>query len=198
LIAAQFAGDASYKAYIEVLNALGAGKGQKLFEFGCSWGYGSWQLSHFGFEVQAYEISTSRAAYAREMLGVDVVDSMTKANKPYDIFFSSHVLEHVPSVEQTLSSALELLREGGLFVAFTPNGCAARRGTDPRGWHQQWGLVHPQMLDDVYYAKRFKGYASVMDSSPYKLDNLKEWSRTGLAAHREDLGGNELFFAARI
>jgi len=34
-----------YAGYIEVLSALGLERGSKVLDFGCSWGYGSWQLA---------------------------------------------------------------------------------------------------------------------------------------------------------
>src|SRR5579862_3756291 len=33
-----------YATYLRVLEALEVESGQRLFDFGCSWGYGSWQL----------------------------------------------------------------------------------------------------------------------------------------------------------
>src|SRR5687768_14606475 len=34
-------GEKDYTAYLRVLDALGVLPGQRLFDFGCSWGYGS-------------------------------------------------------------------------------------------------------------------------------------------------------------
>lgn len=196
LISTRFGGGKSYAGYIEVLEALGIEKGRKIFDFGCSWGYGSWQLKVHGFDVESFEISRPRAKYAREKLGLHVAESMHEVKGPYDVFFTSHVLEHVPSVQATIETAFQLLRSGGLFVAFTPNGSVAFRSKKPKDWRRLWGRVHPQFLDDVYYRKQFERLATVLDSAPYKLNELSSWSRTKRDAMCLDLGGHELLLVA--
>lgn len=49
-----------YSNYIAVLEALGVTTGQRILDFGCSWGYGSYQLQQHGFSVTAFEISEPR------------------------------------------------------------------------------------------------------------------------------------------
>src|SRR6266516_28161 len=58
-----------YTSYIEIIKAAGLRRGDIVFDFGCSWGYGSWQFAQAGFRVYSYEISFSRARYAAEKLG---------------------------------------------------------------------------------------------------------------------------------
>src|SRR5271166_6603622 len=57
-----------YSTYMGVLRAVGLAQGSSVFDFGCSWGYGSWQLSHAGYRVYSYELSRPRARYAAENL----------------------------------------------------------------------------------------------------------------------------------
>ena len=65
LIETEFAAsEKNYRPYIDVLEALGAASGSRLFDFGCSWGYGSWQLARHGYQTAAYEISKPRAQFA--------------------------------------------------------------------------------------------------------------------------------------
>lgn len=196
LIATGFKSHDEFKSYIQVLESLGVEPGQRVFDFGCSWGYGSWQLKHHGFVIEAFEISALRAKFARDKLGLDVCDSMDEVAGSYDVFFTSHVLEHVPSVEAAIAAAFRLLRPGGLFVAFTPNGSAAYRSRSPASWHRMWGNVHPQLLDDHYYKNRFQGFVTAMDSSPYKLGELADWSRKRDRSVSMDLSGHELLFVA--
>lgn len=197
LLDSGFPGEKNYKKYIDVLTALGCSPGQRLFDFGCSWGYGSWQFKSYGFEVESFEISQPRANFAREKLGLRVFSSMDDVAAPVDIFFSAHVLEHVPSVAATIETALRILRPGGLFVAFTPNGSEAYRSIDPGGWHRLWGYVHPQMLDDIFYRKRFGGDSVTFDTSPYDLGKLSRWSQGGDPEGEIDLSGGELLCAYR-
>ena len=66
-------GPRDYQPYLELLAKLGLNKGASLLEYGCSWGYGAWQLQNAGFRVTAFEISKPRCRFAREKLGVDAV-----------------------------------------------------------------------------------------------------------------------------
>ncbi len=149
-----------YQKYIKILQAVGVEPGALLFDFGCSWGYGSWQLARAGYEVWASEISRSRRAYAAENLDIRVVediDSFARDKaKMFDCFFSAHVLEHVPSPNAVISLARKLLKPGGLFVAITPNGSMSYRDARPRSWMRLWGEVHPNFLDEAFYDSAFE------------------------------------------
>src|SRR5438093_11980901 len=54
-----------YSEYISVLRDVGLMPGNRILDYGCSWGYGTWQLQAAGFNTQAFEISEPRARYAR-------------------------------------------------------------------------------------------------------------------------------------
>ena len=183
-----------FSNYINILKALGCQKGDSLLDFGCSWGYGSWQLMDYGFSVRAFEISAPRCTYARKYLNVDAYTSLNHFNNQFDIFFSSHVLEHVPSVSKIITYGWQILRPGGLFIAFTPNGSNVFRKSNPNNWHKLWGLVHPNLLDEVYYNKTFQGLPKILASNPYFLDKL-----TLQNCHHDvnDLSGPELLLAVR-
>jgi hypothetical protein len=70
--------------YIYVLMQLGLGPSNRIFDYGCSWGYGSYQFAKAGFEVVSFEVAPSRARYAHEKLGVRTVDEMDQAAAKYD------------------------------------------------------------------------------------------------------------------
>jgi len=197
LLKNRFQGKNDYQGYIDVLDAIGCKNGDRLLEFGCSWGYGSWQLRQRGFEVESFEISQPRAKYAREKLGIHIRELTDIGTGSYDIFFSAHVLEHVPSVNATVELALRALKPGGVFVAFTPNGSAAFRSRNPASWHQMWGNVHPQLLDEVYYKSQFKAYDYVMDSLPFDLNGLKQWAAAQSGPASLDLSGELLLCVCR-
>ena len=104
-----------YTQNLAVLRAIGCRPGARLFDYGCSWGYGSWQLVQAGYDVTAFEISVPRADYARIHLGINVQTRPEDVQGPFDAFFSSHVPEHVTSVADTLCLARRVLetRTGG-------------------------------------------------------------------------------------
>ena len=65
-----------YSKIIEILNILDLKSNtnvSSLFDYGCSWGYGSYQLKKI-FNVKSYEISAPRAKYARDKLGVNIIN----------------------------------------------------------------------------------------------------------------------------
>lgn len=190
-----------YEKYVDALVALGARKGERLFDFGASWGYGSWQLAHFGFAVIASEIAEKRLEFARGKLRLSMVKDpfsetfLRESRRSFDIFFSCHVLEHVPKPGKIWELAQTLLSPGGLFVAITPNGSQAARQANSN-WRKLWGLVHPNLLDDEFYFTRFRAPGRVVGSLPLDPAALAEWNGTGDL--RLPLEGPELLFAARL
>ena len=162
LVETNFTGsDRDYKRYIDMLKSQGIMPGAKVFDFGASWGYGSYQLSRAGYEVRAYEIARDRRAYAIDKLGIGHIDkpfAIVKGHPLYnsfDCFLSVHVLEHVPAPSKVIDLAWNCLRPGGTFVAVTPNGSDAYRKCNSQSWRRMWGGVHPNFLDDVFYDAQF-------------------------------------------
>ncbi|RYD34348.1 MAG: class I SAM-dependent methyltransferase [Verrucomicrobiaceae bacterium] len=184
--------------YLKMLEALGRKPGMKLFDFGCSWGYGSWQFrERGGYNVTSFEISKPRCRFAREKLGINAYESLDDVpGEDFDIFFSGHVIEHVPSVESALEYARRKLKPGGLFIAYTPNGSNDRRQKDPAAWGRNWGMVHPNSLDDVYYKHRLPGV--FLATPPYDFAAIAsawEAGKTGVGAKFE---GPELMAAIKF
>lgn len=193
-----FAGtEMCYSYYINVLNQIGLKPGSKVFDYGCSWGYESYQLAQTGFQVLSFEVAPSRRRYAHEKLGVDTVDDMDRAAADhanhFDCFFSAHVLEHVPSPAKSFGYALQLLKPDGLFVSFTPNGSYAHRAVSPM-WSKLWGEVHPNFIDDIFFDHSFKLSPRAIGSSP--VTNITIPQQVQLKQLNE-LDGGELFFVAR-
>ena len=184
-----------YSVYISLVNAIRQADELRLFDFGCSWGYGSYQLRKAGFQVDSFDISQPRARYAHEKLGVTLIDPASASPGSYDIFFSSHVIEHVPSVSAMIATGMTLLKPGGLFVAFTPNASQPRRENTPDEWHQMWGSVHPQVLDLEFLETLALTTPLLVASSPYDLQQISGWPQSEKKIL--DLSGSELFFAFR-
>ncbi|HEX7796619.1 MAG TPA: class I SAM-dependent methyltransferase [Vicinamibacterales bacterium] len=185
-----------YSVYLSVLEALGVRPGSRVFDFGCSWGYGSWQLQKHGYQVRAFEISRVRATYARAKLGLSVSTELPVGDHSVDVFFSAHVIEHVPSVNDAVRYGLSMLKPGGLFVAFTPNGSDAFRRLMPDNWMKAWGLVHPNYLDDVYYTHSWNTLRYLITSAPYPTELLRRWTIDGHVPTKGNLSGGELLFVA--
>jgi 2-polyprenyl-3-methyl-5-hydroxy-6-metoxy-1,4-benzoquinol methylase len=186
-----------YFYYINVLTQLGLTPGALIFDYGCSWGYGSYQLAMAGFDVVSYEVARSRRRYAKEKLDVRIIDDMdlllADCASHFDCFFSAHVIEHVPSAMQTFNFAMRALKHGGLFVSFTPNGSNAHRSTS-RNWSKLWGEVHPNFIDDVFLDESFRRAPRSVGSSPVINVSIPKEPRL---KRLDKLGGSELFFVAQ-
>ena len=193
----------SFAYYIGLLEALGVAPGARLFDYGCSWGYGDWQFARHGYDVTACEISRPRAEFARRKLGVNCLPRLPDANNlgelahSFDVFFSSHVFEHVPSPREVIKLARALLKPDGLFVVFTPNGSAAFKASSPAEWHSMWGKVHPNVIDDVYYRAALPDARLHLDSSPVDPGRLTAWA-AGREPGDAPLTGGELLCVARF
>ena len=188
-----------YSTYVSVLQKIDVTPPQRLFDFGCSWGYGSYQLQRYGLEVVASEISIDRGSFAQRHLNVllfndlDTLEPDHPLSGSFDCFFSAHVLEHVPSPEHVIAYANRLLRPGGIFVAFVPNGSDAHRRRNP-DWNRLWGELHPNAVDDRFLRKSFEHWPRLFASSPYRLAGIRRPSRGELVV--DDLSGHELLFVA--
>ena len=187
--------------YVGVLEALGCRRGSALLDYGCSWGYGSWQLQEAGIAVTAFEISLSRCLYARDILKINAHSSLEGIKGPFDVFFARHVLEHVPAPRQVFELAFRVLKPGGLLVAITPNGSETYRSIDSETWHSSWGLVHVNLLDEIYYDREFRSssrlFASAAYNAPYDLGALRGAPIQGGTRTELGLEGAELLFVAR-
>ena len=172
LIKTNFANsEKNYKKYIDILKIIKSNKKLKLFDYGCSWGYGSFQIKQSGFEVTSYEVSESRAEFAQSELGINIANDINSIKQNYfDIFFSAHVLEHLPNLKQTIDLAFSILKKGGLFISFTPNGSIEHKNNNPN-WNKLWGLTHPNFLDEIFYKKIFEDKAFFITSDIKRTSN---------------------------
>jgi 2-polyprenyl-3-methyl-5-hydroxy-6-metoxy-1,4-benzoquinol methylase len=197
LLATRFEGSLmDFRRVVDLLRSLGGGTGAKVFDFGCSWGYGSWQFTNAGFDVTAYEVSVPRAEYAAAKLGVRLSSPAVATPRSFDFFFSSHVIEHVPNPRQMFLDGLALLRPGGMFVALTPNGSMQRRRVHRDDWSKTWGLVHPQIICEEWIASTAEKYPYFISSMPVDHEALSRWKSEQIVAG--PLVGGELFFAVRL
>jgi len=144
----------------------------RVLDFGCSWGYGTYQLRQYGFEAIGFEISKRRAEYGRNNLGQTVIDSVEelRALEPgsFQVIFSNHVIEHLPDIRSSLSLMAGLLSKGGFLFHVLPNftGKKAKAGY----WLKWIGEEHPiaPTIDFFTYAIPRTGLQSpVFGSSPF-------------------------------
>lgn len=178
LLATNFEGSPKdFASRVEFLKAAGLKPGDSILDYGCSWGYGSWQLARAGFDVYSYEVSRPRAEYAREELGCRMVGDLSEIRESIRCLFSAHVIEHLPDPNIMWQFADQALCPDGLVVCFAPNGDPYRE--EAVGYHRLWGNVHPLLITKAALKEMAKqyGFRPCVFSSPYsssKVRNLEE------------------------
>jgi SAM-dependent methyltransferase len=173
----------------------------RVLDFGCSWGYGAAQLRAVGYDTVGFEVSAARAAFGREHLGLDIVDSYGDIDQmaagSFDAIFCNHVLEHLPAPRAAFERIARLLRPGGILVAFVPNA----GGESARRLGSAWGPLvcerHTLAFDRdfVEAALTRHGFDVHVSSDPYDPDEIVQQLNEGFRTTRFD--GDELFIAAR-
>ncbi len=188
--------------YVRVLRALGVGEGARVFDYGCSWGYGSAQLRAGGFDVTGYEISANNRKFAREVLGLAIVDDFKAFAQDlqapaFDVFFSSHVLEHLARLQPIFDLARRLVKPGGYFVFFVPNGSEVFMKANRTRWRRLWGEVHPLFLDERFFTKAFAGEPVLLGASPVDGAVLADFAANGRTT-LAPLDGKELTCIVKV
>ncbi|HEY8154712.1 MAG TPA: methyltransferase domain-containing protein [Myxococcota bacterium] len=88
----------------EVRRLLGSQRAN-ICVWGCSWGYELLPLVDLGHRVVGIEIGSTRRAFGRDRLGLEIVATAGEAAASLgsvDLLLSSHVLEHVPRLDHLL------------------------------------------------------------------------------------------------
>jgi hypothetical protein len=195
LLQTQFKGtDKDFTHYIQVLQAAGVPEGGSVLDYGCSWGYGSWQLRQAGFKVYSYEISRPRREYAAQRLGCAVLPDLDNAPREIDCLFSAHVIEHLSDPNVLWAWAQKVLSSNGLMICFCPNGDPSLEAIlGPRQYHRRWGKVHPLLVTPKFChaASARHGFSSHVYTTPYQLTSMAAWRQS------TDFEGEELCFIAR-
>jgi 2-polyprenyl-3-methyl-5-hydroxy-6-metoxy-1,4-benzoquinol methylase len=154
-------------------------------------------MKQAGYRAIGLEIGETRASFAKQKLGISVLRSLEKVEEPFDLIFSSHVLEHIGPVRDVISWSLNHLVPGGLFIAVTPNGSAQFRSQAPKQWNRMWGDVHPLYLDAPFWHKQLLGYNHLITSQFINLEMVSTWALGTQFVEEGPLDGWELLAIAR-
>ena len=169
----------------------------KIIDYGSNWGYVSFQFKEAGFETQSFEISKRMSEKGQELLGLEITSSVTDLTSGNNVFFTSHVIEHLSDINILLATAKQLLTDDGYFIAYSPNGSADYKRKNPETFHKLWGMVHPNFMNEKFYCNVFKEHPYLITSSPYPDMNLFEnWDGYSQVVDRTD--GEELLVICRI
>jgi SAM-dependent methyltransferase len=157
----------------------------RLLDLGCWVGFLLAEARDRGWEVQGVEPSAVASAYARDVLGLPVLeDELLGASLPdgtFDAIVLGDVIEHLPDPGQALDRIAGLLAPGGVLFMTLPDagsGLARRMG---RRW---WSVIptHVQHFtrDSITTLLRRHGYAPVAVSTAPKTFSVRYYlSRLG-------------------
>jgi 2-polyprenyl-3-methyl-5-hydroxy-6-metoxy-1,4-benzoquinol methylase len=133
----------------------------RMLEFGCSWGYGCFQLQSVGYDTTGFEISRPRAEFASKRLGVKIISDYAELDSiqahSFDAIYTSHVLEHLPNLVGVFERFARLLRPDGVLMIFVPN-CGDGSGRLRDGWKPIVNEMHSMAFDSVFFRNVLSRY----------------------------------------
>jgi SAM-dependent methyltransferase len=113
--------------------------GGRLLDVGCGHGLLLDEARRRGFEVSGLELSRAGAAYARDVLGLDVAEApLEDTGKRYDVIVLADVVEHLDDPAGALRTCASMLADGGALCVVTPDPASPTARLAGSRW---WGLV---------------------------------------------------------
>ncbi|MFA7665640.1 MAG: class I SAM-dependent methyltransferase [Burkholderiaceae bacterium] len=185
-----------FSRVIDLLASLSIPEESRILDFGANWGYGVWQFREAGFDAVGYELSTTRAAFSSR-LDVEVFSEWNAVENrgPFDVVFSSHVLEHTPDPAAALRRKAKMVAPGGLLIAYFPSGSETFRRNNPTAFHRLWGRVHPVMLDGMFVREVLSDWPLAIGAHcAGDLGRLRTWDRE--TSWSGNLGTSEMLIVA--
>ncbi|MEA2353259.1 MAG: hypothetical protein QOJ14_1673, partial [Thermoleophilaceae bacterium] len=113
----------------------------RLLDVGCGHGLLLDEARRRGYEVEGLELSAGAAAYARDVLGLDVHEHTLEEHRPADGYAAivmADVLEHLDDPVGALRRCRDLLRPGGVLCVVTPDPSSLTARIAGARW---WGLL---------------------------------------------------------
>jgi 2-polyprenyl-6-hydroxyphenyl methylase/3-demethylubiquinone-9 3-methyltransferase len=146
--------------------------GKKALDIGCGGGLFLSKLKAEGAEVTGVELSDTRAFYAKEKHGIEVVkrtieDEYWKSfHGTFDIVTLWDVIEHVNYPFATLQAAAKMLKPGGILLIDTPCRDAFYHRFGELTYKLSGGKF-PTFLNTMYSAKPF-GHKQILSFAEMK------------------------------
>jgi Methyltransferase domain len=149
----------------------------RMVDYGCSWGYNVYKLKKCGINAVGYELSVPRANFGKDNLEIEIYTEEKKIRNGNDMMFSSHVIEHLHSIQDFIKLSKTLLNKEGIFIAFCPNGSKEFQSRKPSLFRTTWGSLHPNYLDIDFASHVFKNNPYILLTSdwPYDSEKIKNW-----------------------
>ena len=120
----------SYSLVLQELGLDNHGESLKILDMGCGAGLWSKMLMNRGYTVWGFDLSLgmAKAGKARtDVTGklhpfVGDIEFLAAKSGTFDLCFGAGILHHLPSLSLALPEIKRVLKEGGRFCFFEPNG----------------------------------------------------------------------------
>lgn len=169
----------------------------KMIDYGCSWGYNVYKLREAGINAEGFELSVPRAEFGINKLAVRIATRINEIQDNNDIFYSSHVIEHLQNINEMIELSKEKLKREGVFMAYCPNGSNEFKKRNPALFKVTWGRLHPNYLDVKFASNMFRNnpYLLLTSDWPYNIEKLKQWDGRSQCVDTEKSGYELLIIA---
>jgi SAM-dependent methyltransferase len=147
---------------------------RRLLDIGTGAGYFLKLAKDKGFDPIGIEVSKRASEFAKKNYNIRVLNISGLENAgfedgSFDVVTLSHVIEHLPSPEDTLKEIYRILQDNGILLIVTPNcrtvatslstlnrrlGYPVRRLEDDytvKTWENGWHHLRPKRMDDKGY-----------------------------------------------
>jgi hypothetical protein len=152
-----------------------------ILDFGSSWGYQSYQFKKIGYLTSSFEISLPRLNYGNNRLGLNITNNIEKV-PIVDIFYSSHVIEHLENPKLIFDIAVTKTHKNGLVYLKCPNGSEEFKLQHPLIYKQMWGMVHPNFISKEWLEFVLNDLEKIFFVSSSEdnllMSEIKQWDRT--------------------
>ncbi|MFK5983261.1 MAG: class I SAM-dependent methyltransferase [Flavobacteriaceae bacterium] len=168
---------------VALINSLNNGSGT-LLDIGAGTGDFLKQAQEANWKVSGVEPNEGAKKLAEEK-GINLQESINDLNgKTFDVITMWHVLEHVPNLEETISTIEKLLNPGGTLIIAVPN----YKSFDANHYKEHWAAYdvprHLWHFSQTSMQKLFSGNLQLIKTRPMVFDSfyvslLSEKNKTG-------------------
>ena len=145
----------------------------KLLDYGCGTGHFLSYASQHGWNIRGVEPDDTARSQITENLSPYVASSLPElTDHDFDVITLFHVLEHVHSLEETLSDLIARLNRNGVLFLALPNyksADAARYGTHWAGYDVPRHLYHLNQKSIFHLSKKYG--LNIVSTIPMKFDS---------------------------
>lgn len=116
-------------------------KGGRFLDVGCSAGFVSDAASKVGFESYGIDLSEEAIEFGKQNFpnchfDVAAIEDAAQTFDPFDLIYTSEVIEHVLDPDSFAQKLSELMKPGAILYLTTPDAGHFRRPKNIQEWHE--------------------------------------------------------------